>query len=139
MSTKVTIKKRDTVEGAYSDIYPKTTVDQVEGLDTLINNPPVVDITGTTTLSTAHINKFIRYTSSSAGTLTLDTVANAGFKIGDEIHISRFGTGEVTLAPASSKTLVSESTKRRINARYQAVTLKMYDTDAWILFGALKT
>ena len=53
--------------------------------------------------------------------------------------MARYGTGEVTVGYTAGVTIVSEGSKKRINAQYQVVTAKKIATDTWLLFGALKT
>jgi len=69
----------------------------------------------------------------------INTNANAPFPIGTELHFARYGTGDVEIYPDTGVTILSESSKRKINARYQVVTIKKLDTNTWLLFGALKT
>lgn len=87
----------------------------------------------------ADANGFIYSNLSSALTFTIPTNASAAFPIGTEIHVMRYGSGELSIAPASGVSLVSEGGKRRINAQYQAATLKKINTDNWVLIGAIKS
>lgn len=84
-------------------------------------------------------NQFIVANFSTNLSCTIPTNASVAFPIGTELHIIRYHDGEVTIAAASGVTIVSEGSKRRINAKYQVVTAKKIGTDLWILFGALKT
>lgn len=98
------------------------------GIDDL-QPSPIVQLTVSTTFNLTHANRFIYINSSLARTLTVPTNASVAFPIGTEIHVLRFGTGEVTIAAASGVTLVSENNNKRINNRYQAITLKKLLTD----------
>lgn len=84
-------------------------------------------------------NGFIYSNLSTALTFTIPTNASVAFPIGTEIHVMRYGSGELSIAPASGVSLVSEGGKRRINAQYQAATLKKINTDNWVLIGAIKS
>jgi len=100
------------------------------------------DISSTQSFSVSHRNKFVRYTGASAGTLTIPLNT---FNVGDEIHVLRYGAGEVTIARATGVSLYSEGSatenagKKRINAQMQVVTMKCIAANVWVLFGALKT
>lgn len=93
-------------------------------------------LSANTSITTTYANKFVRCTNGAGVNITL--TIGTGFTVGDEIHFSREGVGEVTIA-LSSGTLNSESSKRRINALYQVVTAKYVAANVWLLFGALKT
>jgi hypothetical protein len=82
---------------------------------------------------------FIYSNSASALTFTIPLNSSVAYPTGTEIHIMRYGTGEISISPTSGVTLVSEGSKRRINAQYQAASLKKLDTNTWVLIGALKT
>lgn len=83
-------------------------------------------------------NKTIVMNSSSATTLTIPAQSVLNFGIGTEITVIRRGSGDVTIA-VNSDTLLSEGSKRKINAQYQAVTVKKIASATWIIIGALKT
>ncbi|MFH2116459.1 MAG: hypothetical protein ABII85_00255, partial [Bacillota bacterium] len=88
------------------------------------------------TFVASDMNKFIWVNSASSLTMTISSVAS--FAVGTEIHVARYGAGEVTIG-YSGVNLMSEGSKRRINAQYQVVTLKKISSSTWMLFGALKT
>jgi hypothetical protein len=113
-----------------------------QAIDYITPHAMASDITATGNLTTSHRNKFVRVTSASAVTVTIPL---STFNVGDEIHLVRYGAGEVTIARATSVSLFSEGSatenagKKRINAQYQAVTLKCVAANVWVLIGALKT
>lgn len=90
------------------------------------------------TFALADKNNFIYSNSISALTFTIPTNASVAFPVGSEIHIMRYGSGELSISPDSGVTLQSEGSKRRINLQYQAVTIKKLDTNTWVLIGAIK-
>ena len=102
---------------------------------------PVRTINSNTSINLSLYGEFIVVES---GTVTitiprLTTSSTIPNIIGTEIHIFKETTGEVTITPSTGVTLLSEGNKRRINDRYQAVTLKNIGLNKWILLGALKT
>ena len=84
-------------------------------------------------------NNFLQMNSASSYTFTIPLNSAVAFPVGTELHMARYGAGEVTIAITSGGTIISEGSKKRINAQYQVVTAKKLATDTWILFGALKT
>jgi hypothetical protein len=113
-----------------------------QAIDYITPHAMASDITATGNLTTSHRNKFVRVNSASEVTVTIPL---STFNVGDEIHLVRYGAGEVTIARATSVSLYSEGSatenagKKRINAQYQAVTLKCVASNVWVLIGALKT
>lgn len=81
------------------------------------------------TLGETHTNKFILATSSVNRTITIPHSSTYDFPLNTEIHIVRYGTGELTISPASNVVLRSVNSKTKINAQYQAVTLKKLYTN----------
>lgn len=94
-------------------------------------------VTSSFTLAISDKGKFICMSSTSARTITIPPNSSVAFPINTEIHIARYNTGTVQILAGSGVTILSENSKRYINARYQAVTIKKIATDTWILFGAL--
>jgi len=76
--------------------------------------------------------------SSKTFTISENTVSNSDFPVGTEIHMVRYGAGDTVIAPGTNVTILSEDSKRKINNRYQVVTIKKLATNTWLLFGALK-
>ncbi len=98
----------------------------------------VVQKTGSYTFSLADADNFTYFNSSSSLLAYIPTNTSVAFPIGTELHIMRYGTGDVTITPASGVTLVSDGNKRKIAAQYAAVTVKKILTDTWAIIGALK-
>ncbi|WP_277617875.1 hypothetical protein [Paracholeplasma manati] len=105
----------------------------------VITEGPTAAKTANYTFVLGDANGFIYSNSASALTFTIPLYSSVAYPTGTEIHIMRYGTGEISISPTSGVTLVSEGSKRRINAQYQAASLKKLDTNTWVLIGALKT
>ena len=108
------------------------------GTIALTNHGTTGSISANTTLTIAsHKNRTILV--NAAAVITIPTNATAAFPIGTHIDFIQTGSGEVSFTPASGVSLLSEGSKTKINAQYQAVTLIKTGTDIWVLVGALKT
>lgn len=105
----------------------------------VITEGPTAAKTANYTFVLGDANGFIYSNSASALTFTIPLNSSVEYPTGTEIHIMRYGTGEISISPTSGVTLVSEGSKRRINAQYQAASLKKLDTNTWVLIGALKS
>lgn len=105
----------------------------------VITEGPTAAKTANYTFVLGDANGFIYSNSASALTFTIPLNSSVAYPTGTEIHIMRYGTGEISISPTSGVTLVSEGSKRRINAQYQAASLKKLDTNTWVLIGALKS
>ena len=76
-------------------------------------------------LSSDDANKFIRVASQgSPTTVSLSLAASNTMAIGDEIHICRVGTLDITIAVGSGLYLRSLDSKVKIAGQYGVVTLK---------------
>lgn len=60
------------------------------------------------------------------------------FPIGAKLDIVRQGTGEVSIAPASSVTIRSKNSAKRLSLQYSGASLLKIDTNEWLLIGDLK-
>lgn len=117
-------------------------------LDNVLNvgNPTMKFNTSTAyTLILADKGTTIFTQAAGSTTITIPTHASVAFPNGTEINVVRYNSQEVTIGYASGVTIYSEGNsagnagKRRINAEYQAVTLKKISTNVWIVIGALKS
>lgn len=90
--------------------------------------------TNSYTLNTA--NKFTMLLVTSSTTTTL-IVPSATFSNGDYLIITQYGTGGVTLTPASGVTINSKSGYLSISDRYVSVTLTRITGVNWLLTGDL--
>lgn len=67
----------------------------------------------------------MRYTGASVGTLTIPLIT---FNVGDEIHVLRYGAGEVTIARATGVSLYSEgSATEMLEKTHQRADASCYD------------
>ena len=97
------------------------------------------EVTSSRNLATADYAQFIR--ANHASTEIVFTIPeNLTINDNAEIHIARFGDANVSITPQNANvTLYSEGNKRKINEKYQVVTLKRIAANVWLLFGALKS
>lgn len=98
-----------------------------------------VQKTSSYTFVLSDADKFFYMNSATAYTFTIPLNSAVAYPVGTELHMARYGTGEVTVGYTAGVTIVSEGSKKRINVQYQVVTAKKIATDTWLLFGALKT
>jgi hypothetical protein len=95
------------------------------------------DATTSLTLTTSHLNDFIRMTSSSANSVVVGTGLNT-LADGSMIHIQQAGTGKTTIT--ASGTTVTGTPTLGLRARYSAATLIKIGgtgTNVWTLIGDL--
>jgi len=113
-------------------------IDVVTGTISRSKLGSLVTIAADTTLALAtHANKTINVTY--IATITVPPNSSVAFPIGTEIDFIRTTASDVTFAAGAGVTIRSEGSKLKINAQYQAVTLKKINTDEWVLIGALKS
>jgi len=93
---------------------------------------PVV-ITASTTLLEEHMGRPLVCNSSSPIILTIPS----GLPADSEVEIIRYGTGAVTVTPASGVTLVSVNNLRGISDQYGSAGMKQLSTNVWLLTGQL--
>jgi hypothetical protein len=60
------------------------------------------------------------------------------FPIGAKVDVVRTGTGEVSITPASSVTIRSKNSAKRLSLQYSGASLLKIDTNEWLLIGDLK-
>lgn len=94
--------------------------------------------TGSYTLALTDAGDVVEMGSASAQTLTIPLDSSVDFAVGTKIDVIQTGAGECSIAPTSGVTLESEGGKRKVNARWQAVTLIKRAANSWVLLGALK-
>lgn len=83
--------------------------------------------------------KVITCTNTSNISIGLSEDAWVNFPVGSRVDFIRMGTGEVEFAVTGGASILSEGSKKRINAQYQAVTAIKTASNQWLLIGALKT
>lgn len=77
-------------------------------------------------------------TSASAVTFTLPAESSVNFPVGSVLHVVQYGTGQVTISPASGVTLNYISTKSpSTSAQYAKILAIKIASDEWMLTGDL--
>lgn len=89
------------------------------------------------TIQVSDAGSAIIINSSSSRTVTIPTNASVPFSIGQRIDIIRYGTGSVTIAPASGVTLNSAESLTNLRQQYSSGTILKTGTDTWVLIGDL--
>lgn len=148
-STAATIAMDGTQAAGTSNLYARA--DHVHPTDTsraaaththTSSAVPTVDInstpTGSYTLVLADAGKLVLMPSASAQTVTIPPNSSVAFPIGTKIDIIQTGAGQCDIAPGAGVTLNSDTSKRKINIQYAAVSCIKTATDTWLLIGALK-
>lgn len=79
------------------------------------------------------------YNSASAGTFTVPSDASASVAIGLSVVLHQFGTGQLTVAPASGVTLVARGSAFKLAGQYGIAGLRKYGANSWILYGDITT
>jgi hypothetical protein len=94
--------------------------------------------TGTTyTLVLSDAGKVVTLSNAAAITLTIPLNSSVAFPVGTQIDLLQLGAGQVSVSPTGGVTLVSDTSKRKINVQYGGAVLLKTDTDTWVLFGNL--
>jgi hypothetical protein len=81
------------------------------------------------------VGKLVEFSNTSAITLSIPLTSSVAFALGDRIDLLQTNIGQVTVQAASGVTLVSESSKTKLNGRWAAATLIKRATDSWVLIG----
>lgn len=88
-----------------------------------------------TLVSTDADSKMVQFTSSSSVTVT---VPASTFTAGQQINLTRYGTGSVTIQGGAGVT-VNSTPSLILRARYSAATLVCIDASTFVLYGDLYT
>lgn len=75
--------------------------------------------------------------SSSNTTTTIPANSSVPFAIGQQIQVVRYGSGDVTITPATGVTVHSKLGNAKIAAQYSGAALTKVDTNTWLLIGDL--
>jgi hypothetical protein len=98
----------------------------------------IVTVGGTTdTLALTDRDRYIRYTSGSAVTVTVPANATVAFPVGTEIHLRQAGAGQVTVAAAGGVTINTSETLL-LRTQHATVTLIKVGTNEWDIMGELE-
>lgn len=128
--------------GGADEVTPSSigAVDKVNGkADPDETSSSIVSVTSNKTLSLTDAGTLQQASASSPAsiTITVPTNASVAFPVGTEIEIVRYGTGDVTIAPATGVTISSVNSIKRISDQYATVGLKKMTTNVWLLTGSL--
>lgn len=96
-----------------------------------------VDVTASRTLAISDNFKLLNVNSSSAVVVTIPADATEDIPIGAEIAFFRYGSGALSIAPASGVTLQSDRSRRNIKEQYSGGAIKKIAANTWILAGNL--
>ncbi len=93
---------------------------------------------GSYTLAIADEGAAIHMTNAAAVMLTIPPNSTVAFPIGSEIEVVALGAGVVTVAGDTGVSINGVSAgSADIAAQWQGTVLRKYDTDAWLLIGAV--
>jgi hypothetical protein len=99
----------------------------------LVNN-----VTNTAyTLQLSDAGKVVRLTNSSAMTLTVPADSSVNFEVGQEIILTQFGSGEVTVSEGVDVTVNSLGGNLGLLGQYAVARLIKVASDEWLLSGDL--
>ncbi len=106
-------------------------------IDANQEKPQVIrTVAGTTdTLGLVDESALVRFTSSSAVTVTVPLNASVAFNIGCHIDIEQAGTGKLTVAATGGVTINSLQGFLSAADQFVALTLVKVGTDEWELWG----
>lgn len=98
----------------------------------------VVDITASGTLGLQHADRFIRFNSATAMTITVPAQATVAWPDDIQLEGAQWGAGAVTFVGASGVT-IRRSTKvtATTDGQYAPVGLKRIGLNEWLLFGQM--
>lgn len=122
--------------------HPSASVTNIElGSDgSVISNIVQNTQSGTSyTLALTDNGELLKFTSSSATTVTVPLNSSIAFPIGANIAIVRYGTGTLTIQGAVGVTVNSTAgtSSASITARYAGAQLYKLDTNEWLLIGSI--
>ena len=97
----------------------------------------VTDATTSRTIaSSTDEGKTLKFTSSSAVSVTVPTAANdAGWAVGDYVELIQYGSGQITVAGAVGVTVNATDTQKKTRVQFSSMTLIKIDTNEWLLTG----
>lgn len=98
---------------------------------------PITNVTAAKTLANSDNGSLFKVT----GSRTITIPSTVTFDDAFECEILNYGTGTVTISPASGVTLNGSTTNLKITKRYTGAVLKQIDQSgkAWVIQGAIST
>lgn len=104
-----------------------------------VKTPIGTSITASATLAIGHaFNCYVCTATTGSITITIPANTSVAFPVGTQIDFIRGGVAELAFTILTD-TLLSEGSKRRVNAQNQGVSLIKTASTTWYLVGALKT
>jgi len=101
-----------------------------------LNRWQFVEFSGDRTLVLTDAFKMLKSTGSAAQIVTVPTVADVGWGIGDQVSFYQYGSGTLNVAGASGVTINTPSSLA-INEQYGTMVIVMDDTDQWFVAGRM--
>ncbi len=96
------------------------------------------EVTNTTyTLALTDAGKILELNNSSPMTLTVPADSSVNFEVGQEIIITQYGTGQVSVAAGVGVTIRSLSGNLNVSGQYGVARLVKLASDEWLLSGNL--
>lgn len=95
--------------------------------------------TGNYTLTAADMGVEQVYSSSNPGTFTIPNDSTANIAAGLSSPLHQYGTGLLTIAPASGVTLISRDGARNFAGQYAIGEVRKIGNNAWVLYGDITT
>ena len=125
-------------EGPEGPTYTAGSGIRIAGTTLSAGGAAVVDITGSTTLSLAHADRFIRCNSATAMTITVPAQATVPWPNDIQLEGAQWGTGAVTFVGASGVTIRrSSKITATTDGQYAPWGLKRTGLNEWLLFGQM--
>jgi len=98
----------------------------------------IVSVSASRSLTSTDANQMILSNASGAITLTIPTDATYNYPIGTVIHITRDGTGQVTIANEVGVTVrIRNGLSSQLAVQYSTATAAKIAANYWYLFGDL--
>jgi hypothetical protein len=95
-------------------------------------------VTNTTySLTLTDAGKVVQLNNSNPMTLTVPADSSVNFEVGQEIVLTQYGSGQVTVAAAVGVTIRSLSGNLKISGQYGEARLIKLASDEWLLSGNL--
>ena len=92
--------------------------------------------TARTITSSTDEGSTLKFTSSSAITITIPTAANdAGWEVGDYVEILQYGSGQITVAGDTGVTVNATDSQKKTRVQFSSLTLIKVAANEWLLTG----
>ena len=106
--------------------------------DTVVSQVSINAQTGTTyTTVLSDQSKLVTLSNPSAIALTIPANSSVAYPVGEQIDLSQFGAGQVTVAGAGGVT-INSATGLKLKSQYSSASCVKVATDTWLLVGDLE-